>query len=280
MRFTSLLTLLAATSALSYTIKRDEIDDKLNQLNQALENNGGDMDKLSEILESNGTDINQLNQALENNGGALGGNNDLEKVADGLTDNKANSGNASNVDISSIGAMGDCLKASQEIVECLGGTSKQASQEEVCNTFNSEKCQSLLNKDFSSCGKDVGGAYDFSIATLKLGCAKDEKGNNCPQYDVLSTMSTNEELKFKDNEIQEICQSSVCTEKAIDAITQLKKSSDNVKGTFSEEGKANLDKYINDLNKCKASGSAKSDATQIKVGSALLASLALAFYLF
>jgi len=303
MRFTNLLTLLAATSALSYSVKRDGLED----LSKILEENGvsgEDIQKATNELNNlNGTDnINESNlikvpdDLTDNLNGVNSDNlpdnlngvngNDLKKVAGEIQNNlngtdqtkTLTTGNIPNLNgISNSGISEECMRLSTEYADCFGDpqNTQQTSNEEICNKSNTDKCKTLLKQDFSSvCGNELGGLFDFAISIYKLGCAKDENGKSCPQTKIFNDQDA--DISAKD--IQDICSSKACTETALDGFTQLKKS---ISATQVEKDSKELEGYIKSLNECKATEDKKSSGTvQVKVGSALLATLALAFYLF
>jgi len=240
MKFTNLLTLLAATSALALNFKRDEIEDQLGNLGQALDTQG----------------------ELEN----ITNNSDMPITIPTKVDDK-------------------CSKIVEDvIINCL----TYKTDDEKCIKFNTNECQSALKEDIGSCGDPVI-TYEASISIFKTICATDEKGNICP---FAKKLQDNSDSSFTDDDIQEICKSEACYEKALDAFNSVKQATEkmitiakkrNIDTKEGEEDIAETNKYINALNeaKCKAAHDDNSSgATQIKVGSALLASLVVVLYLF
>jgi len=242
MRFTNLLTLLAATSSLAYTIKRDDLMDSVNDSTQ---------------IDTQAT-----------------GSSDTNVIPDlnGLTP--------------------ECLEFVMKFnMVCFNGLDEGATNQETCNKYNSNECKELLKQDLNSCGAEMNVKYGAIISLLKTGCSKDEKGNNCPQLKLFDDNAV-----LTDTDIQEICKSKACTDSALEGFTELKQIATQLESD-PEVAKdiQEMDKYINALNedKCKAAavtttnnGKAtagkddSSGAIQIKVGSTLLATLALALYLF
>jgi len=258
MRFTNLLTLLAATSSLAYTIKREELMDSLNDSTQ---------------VETQVTDSPNLNGSPD-----LNGTPNLNTP--------------------------ECGKLIMSFNNCFGGVTEDTSNQEACNRYSSNECQNFLKQDINACGEEIKNTYSAITSVLKANCSKDEKGNNCPQFKLLQ----DENAVLTDTDIQEICKSKACTNSALEGFTEMKqiatilaKSDDEIAKDIPE-----LDKYINALNndKCKAATTTvsntatntttnatstgktaadeddSSDATQIRIGSTLLATLALALYLF
>jgi len=218
----------------------------------------------------------------------------------------------------------ECAEVSKAIVTCFGdGTNDNQTDEEACKRFNSKECQSVVDQDYSVCA-DVGALYDATIDLSKVVCATDEKGNFCPHS---KKIQKSPNASYTDSDIQEICKSKVCYEKALDAFTRMKKSTSNMGNLVDksdiDDSIDELDGYINALNedKCKAAAGVNvgggtaantnagatginadmnvgtpgatdtagtniddkndsSDAVHVIVESALLASLALALYFF
>lgn len=239
----------------------------------------------NELNNLNGTnDMNEINndnleKVADNLNLNLDGanNDDLQNIANNLQNGQANIP-TTGANIPTIGGnptlSEECLKLNTEYVECFGDPNSVSSNEEICNKINSDKCKSFLNQDFSVCGNELGGLFDFALSIYKLGCAKDENGKSCPQAKIFQDPNAD----FNDKDIQDICKSNVCTENAVDGFTQLKKS---ILSTKAEKDSKTFEGYLKTLNECKAVNEQKSSGTtQVKVGSALLATLALAFYLF
>jgi len=275
MRFTNLLTLLAATSALAFNFKRDEMEDQLQKLGQTLDAQGGDIEKLGQALDAQGGDIEKLGQALDPQG-------DLGNLTENLNIPTSGSSNVSD----------ECSKIMDDINNKCLADSKAVTQgdEDGCKTFNSNECQSVLKQDISSCSNENAIIIETIVGTLKTGCATDEKGVICP---FSKKIQDDPRTTFTDEDIQEICKSEACSEKASDAFNYVKKSTERLISIANNNPKINakgstenIDKYIKVLNECRPSANAAADdknssgTTQIKVGSALLASVALALYLF
>jgi len=247
MRFTNLLTLLAATSSLAYTIKRDDLMDSVNESTQ---------------IDTQATDSSNINDILNVNG----------------------SPNLNNI-------TPECVNLVKNFNICFNGFDESSANQEACNRYNSNECKDLLKQDINACGPELSITYGAILSTLKAGCGKDEKGNNCPQFKLFDDNAV-----LTDTDIQEICKSKACTDSALEGFTELKQIATQLESD-PEVAKdiQEMDKYINALNedKCKAAavtttnnGKAtagkddSSGAIQIKVGSTLLATLALALYLF
>jgi len=244
MRFTNLLTLLAASSALALKFKRD---DQLEKIGQMLESTQNDQTTA-------GSQISQ-EEMMENMYGEMFGEAFGSK---------------------------ECIELSTNMGKlCYGTTentvtkSKPKSDEESCKRFNTKECQAILD-DIVKCGD----AMNALRTSIKMVCSVDEKGNLCP-----IAKSEQEQKEFTDKDIDETCKSKKCTEEAISIIEDAKKQSDNINKMMGGEAITQndmdeLDKTLKALKDDKCKAAATSGATQIKVGSALLATLALAFYFF
>jgi len=222
----------------------------------------------------------------------------------------------------------ECAEVSKAIVTCFGdGTNVGQTDEEACNRYNTKECQSVVDQDYSVCGAEIGALYDATIDLSNVVCATDENGKFCPHS---LKIQKNPKASYTDSDIQEMCKSKLCYEKALYAFTRMKKTTASMDNVLD---KSEIDDTIDELNgyikalnedKCKAaagvvnvgggtgantntgaSGSSdtagintgttgatdasstndndnndSSGATHIIVESALLASLALALYFF
>jgi len=247
MKFTSLLTLLAATSALALNFKRDE---QLNQLGQALGTQGGQAgNKEAEAAQSFAC-LGNLTIFLDKCYG---------------------------------------VPLNEKTMENLNAASTNID----CKLINSNECQAALKALSSSkCGDQ---SFDKVTQSLDMLCAIDENGNACPFSETLRKYMENletvetEKDALTEKDLENTCKSKKCTETALNIFNEIKKTSDDDKDI------KELDKYINYLSgdQCKVDdvtieGKANSanaadtddtdDATQIKIGSALLATLALVLY--
>jgi len=254
MRFTKLLTLLAATSAFAYNLKRDEFEDEAQKLGQVFD----------------GVNTDEIENAA----------NDYASKIEDAAANAAPVDASNNAPIDTTGMGGDlaseaCVNLTTEIIKCLGNASEKKSNDEACNQFNSDECKTFLKGDFSACsGFEI---YGITLASLKLSCGKDESGNYCP---ISKVQQSGGEKELTDKDIEETCKSKSCTDDAVEGFKQFKQFTEKINGAVgSNQDISVYDNYIKSLSeeKCVA---AQSGATQIKVGSALLATLALALYLF
>jgi len=267
MRFANLLTLLAATSALAYNIKRDEFDDEAQKLGQLFDS----------------VDYNDIENAANDFAGKV---NSIPNAADampdvtgvtttGATTTGADENAAPDADGLQEIASEECSKITADIYKCIGEASKSTSDDEACNKFNSPDCQAVLKQDYSACS-DFGKLYGATLASLRLTCGKDEGGNYCP---IAKLQQSKKDIT--DGDIEETCKSKACSDQALEGFKQIKEATEAFSGLVGANAQElNVyDKYINALNeeKCVA---AHSGATQMKVGSALLATLALVLYLF
>ncbi len=208
MRFTNLLTLLAATSALALNFKRQDGTEALNELLQGTGGNEGDVVGCMEILAG--------------------------------------------------------------ITKCIP-TEEDKTLEAQCKKIKSDECQTALKSDFSKCGGEEVGKQLEVVTTFDSYCATDESGKYCSFAEKLAN---DDKGGLTDKDFEEVCKSKKCSEALLNIVSKLKDST-----TISSDDKAEAEGYIKTLNddKCK---SAHSGATQIKVGGALLATLALALYFF
>jgi len=190
----------------------------------------------------------------------------------------------------------ECQNLSKAIDKCFGDMGGNPTSEAGCDKFHTEDCQVLLKQDLNACGNNFGIDYGSVLSTLKFGCAKNESGNYCPQLRFIL------EDKLTDSELNDICKSKSCTEKALEGLGEMK--SITIELTDPETVAKELpflDKFINTLTdeKCKATYSASSTnttsnnstapnantasnadaATKIKIGSVLLTTLAIALNL-
>jgi len=249
MRFTNLLTLLAATSALALNFKRDE----------------------------------QLNQ--------------LENIL-GEAQSQQSKQSGSNMDPATAFACMGILTSFLD--KCYGVAMNEKTIENLevavknvdCKKISSDGCQSAMKElSNSKCSNED---LDSSMPYYNMVCAVDENGNPCPISESFQKYMENPEAAnsnnaLTDKEIEDTCKSSKCTETALSIMDQIMKN-----GKASD--KKEVETYINAFNsdKCKAAASTvagtvntanntdstDSGETQIKMGSALLATLALALYLF
>lgn len=253
MRFVNLLTLLAATSAFALNLKGEE---QLEQLGQVL--------------------------------GA------------------AQSEKASNKEAEAAQAFA-CLGILTSFLDkCYGIPMNDKTQENLnaatsnidCKLINTNECQAAL-KDIST-GKCGGEKLTKVTPIMNMLCATDEKGNACPFSETFQKYMKDSEAIGSDRDaltnkvLEDTCKSKKCTETAINVFSEMKKN-----GMASDEKE--MEKYINYLSEdnCKnaavtidgnantanAAGTdntadGSSGATKIKIGSILLATLALALYFF
>jgi len=199
MKFTTqLLSILAASSVLSYTVKRQETDENIESLR--------DITTPSEIPDISNFDLSQLTQI------------DLSFL--GINKNE------------------QCDNALKEYNDCLAGMNEIEDQQKdtICGTFNSEKCQNFFKNGVKSV-KGCENLEDMLLrieeflveansVSLKMQCAKDENGQYCP----LSNLSTqlikdaknkennnDEEFKQKYNEaVNNTCKSRTCIDAALE----------------------------------------------------------------
>ena len=199
----------------------------------------------------------------------------------------------------------ECITLSMNIANCVEGMDVDSTFKESCEKFQSDKCKSIFKQDLNACGEKYGVIYGSMFSILKFGCAKDENGDYCPQFNVFK----GEKDDLTDSDFQNICKSKLCTEQTkegykelMEATVQLEKFNTTTPGL--EAGM--WGKLIDDLNEnqCKNAGSVSdstptpsndtsispsgstavidddsSNASTIKVGYTLLAILALALNL-
>jgi len=248
MKFANLLTLLAATSAFALNFKRDD------QITQALAAAQGEQgDGTAELME-----VMQCLSTISNM---------MEKCYG-----------------TPVKTMEDFQKVSEQKVDC--------------KLINSNECQTVLKETSSgSCG----GTLSSITPYMNIYCITDEKGDLCPLSKLMQEVTdkvkqdpnyNQEGNLLTDKDLEETCKSKKCTEESVNAFKEMKKT--GIAST--EEDTKEMDSYIAKLgeDKCKNaavtvngnnssgnnSSGDSSGATQIKVGSALLATLALAFYFF
>jgi len=184
-----------------------------------------------------------------------------------------------------------CLSVLSNMTEKCYGTpiktyedfEKTNKMELDCKMVNSNECQTVL-KDNSS--GECGLALSSITPSMSLYCATNEKGDICPfsqamqkkvekiTVDAHSAKSIG--YSFSDKDIEETCKSKKCTEEALNLFKKMKKNG----MISSEEEYIEMDKYITALGEEKCKAAVSNGTTQIKIGSALLATFALALYFF
>jgi len=128
---------------------------------------------------------------------------------------KINPGNFTSTDNTTEEDTPECQKFKAEFDKCFPNELSNFN-DELCNKVYSSECQALLNGD--NCGKN-NITYEYRALSFKFGCAKDEKGNYCPQNKIINDESNinRDNIEFLDvTKIREICQSKACTENALD----------------------------------------------------------------
>ena len=255
MRFTNLLTLLAASSALAYNVKRDAFDDEAQKLGQLadsaspeqLDNTTNDVFNLAKA--TNATYFSEPINDVPLDDSVLGPSNGDEQ----------------------------CLKSSYAALACLRSVNNKP-KNEVCKIYESnEDCQSVAKEDLNLC-IDIIKMNVIIFDQVRAICLKDENGNFCPV-----AKSLQEEKVYDKVTINETCKSKKCTEETYNV---LKHSQESLlifasKPNYSVTLGNRTEEFLSMLKdeKCVGSSSAAS-TTPIKFGSALLATLAVAFYLF
>jgi len=178
--------------------------------------------------------VNDINIDIgENNLGNIGNN-----IPDDLTI-PVDLSDPNNLDPSSfnMGINEQCDKALEQYKECLEGNSEidVNNKDNVCNTFNSEKCQQFFNDDI----KNIQGCENLNeiasrvlnfykkgnTVSLKMQCAKDENGKYCPLANLSpKLMSIEDDNKNDDKEfktiyaeaVSETCKSRSCINAALE----------------------------------------------------------------
>jgi len=251
MKFTNLFTLLVASSALAYNVpmKRDEFQDEAQKIGQAYD----------------AANFDQIAGDLEN--GKLPTNTDTLTTGNLSTGNQAADNSQVNTDpMSSFNSLTspECMTFLQEInSKCP--VEKNDDKDKSCKIFNSEECKAAFKKDLSSCG-DINSLLGLSFNLLKMTCGVDENGKYCP----LSTALESKEEPDYDALAQETCKSKACTDNALENLPELKK----LRMGSNTVNVVKIDNLIASLKEEKCTA-AHSGASHIKVGSALLFTLAL-----
>jgi hypothetical protein len=215
MKFSNiLLTLLASTSVLSFAVKREEQAQE-KELNEKLENlkNMPETDNIPDIT-----------------------NFDLTQL--------------SNLDLSFLGIEKneECSKVLQGYSDCLIGMNEidANNKDNVCNVFNSEKCQNFFKNGVKSV-KGCENLQDLLLkieellvetnsVSLKMQCAKDESGKYCPLSNLptqfisevkSSSNSTITEQQY-DEAVKATCKSRTCIDAALEFETGANKIKDEI----------------------------------------------------
>jgi len=268
MKFTNLFTLLVASSALAYNIpmKRDEFQDEVQKIGQAYD----------------AANFDQIANDLQN--GKL--------PTDTLTGNQAADNSNDN-----------CTTLMKEIEKCVP-SNPEADVKGVCKMINNEECKAILKKDISSCnGIDL--LLHSAYFSAKIGCAVDENGKYCPL--AVAFQDNSSAVPNYDSLFEGTCKSKACTDSALESLTTLKNIVQNA-GSDDVQEIAAMEKFLASLKeeKCTAAHStatqdsaaqstvtqgsaaqnnaaqsnaaqdsaAQSGASHVKVGSALLFTLA------
>jgi len=222
---TTLLTLLASTSVLSYNIKRQITDEEIESLKS--------MPKATNAPDVSNFDLSQISSL------------DLSFL--GIEKNE------------------ECNNALKGYSECLVGIdeNKQNNKDNLCTIYNSEKCQSLYKngvKSVKGCEnlQDIllrieGLLIETNSVSLKMQCAKDENGKYCPLSDLSSQLITevnnkssnsttteaDTQKKF-DEAVNATCKSRTC----IDAALEFETGTNKIKSDI-EEFKKQIEGFIN-----------------------------------
>ncbi|OUM62502.1 hypothetical protein PIROE2DRAFT_61857 [Piromyces sp. E2] len=190
------LTILVASNTLAYSIpliKRDEIDNALNEF-----------DKTSETTEGK---INSLDG--QNNVDAMKPTGNDQSLDDNIS--------------------AECKKVIDEVENCFGRLTVE-SYDKVCDTFNSVQCQNIVNKkiaDNQACkGDDVEmyqNAIIVKIIKMNLSCGKTQDGEYCP---IAKYGKSRNDDELTDAVINETCKYKTCRETAVQSFTMYKKLND------------------------------------------------------
>ena len=114
----------------------------------------------------------------------------------------------------------ECQKFMVDFIKCF--PNNLVINEESCNKFYTNECQALLNGDKNICGSEKSIVlFEYQTLPLKFGCAKNEKGDYCPQFKLFNKDQTKSVEDLDVTEIQEICQSK-CSENALENYNQRK----------------------------------------------------------
>ncbi|ORX58416.1 hypothetical protein BCR36DRAFT_580037 [Piromyces finnis] len=173
---------------------------------------------------------------------------------------------------------------------------------EICNEYNSEKCQTVLKnplsyipncKNYSVISEvfsDI--AVSFRRTEMTVVCTFDESNNLCPVAEVFVNKTRNQNVEKR--AIRQSCRSKKCTDIMIDVLPlflEETKDAENLiitEGNVDEDIDKNVDEWIDYLksDECtdqynKNSQNARSSASTLKgIGSTLLVTISLIFTLF
>jgi len=325
--------LLTASTAFSYTLERRSDapiqPNNFNQENQQdiekkLDEFNGELDKIKDEMPDNlpipnldsmgkpstgpelgSGNINSSNNGMPNNTDLGSGN--IDKSTNGAPNNEIlpDSGNIfGNTNNSMFSGQGtdaftpECIKVITEYASCLPeDVQKMTSQnyDEICNTYNSEKCVNLFKKKLSENEACKTGTAEFeaqlimSAGLMDLSCAKD--GNKyCP----ISELSK-QDKDITQEALDQTCKSKVCLEKAIsgiEATKQLLGVASNVQNALTDafsnmqkrqasnadEALKMFDGYLTQLKAEKCQAQATSGAIPLKIGNLFILTLGLFLY--
>jgi len=119
------------------------------------------------------------------------------------------------------GISSECLneiQTSKDYLECYGPKITMSNHKEICNAFDSEKCQKILNDPYIAlpkCKEDqffaenvlTPIAIKLNIHTAQLVCSYDSNGNLCPAAEtVINGLTINEQV------IDNTCKSKKCSD--------------------------------------------------------------------
>lgn len=141
-----------------------------------------------------------------------------------------------------------CENGLENFTECLYGSNKFTSKniDKICNTFNSEKCQSFFKnpmnsvpacktipKEFQNNYKSL---FDISKFSMNFFCQKDESNQICPM--VKLELSGNKSEKKIMKSVKETCKYTECTETALNLYTTLNKAINYEEDILNEDSEA------------------------------------------
>ncbi|ORX75385.1 hypothetical protein BCR32DRAFT_329831 [Anaeromyces robustus] len=252
MKFSTILvSLIAASSALSYSIeRRDKMEDKIGTPAGNSNTNGEDGDAGPTTHVTSNTGNTELDgQVLETSTDTDDKVQDNGKVQDTNvnTDNQdqKTSGNSDNQALASFNINTECKKIIDEYNACLPSGIIQEKFEEKCNIYNSEKCVKLLgkkiieNSECKSVDKKFQDIVDMSVSMIDFYCARDGD-KYCP---INSLFNNKQKLSIDDpaynTAIEETCKSQKCKETAINGLNFIVSNGDSVNTI--------LNKYVNKL---------------------------------
>jgi len=136
---------------------------------------------------------------------------------------------------------------------------KDLSSKDICDNYYTDECQALLIQNKNICdGIKYKLLHEYNVLIMKFACAKNEKGDFCPQYQFFIGNDLNRNIT--DVQIQEVCKSKICTENSLEFFNNYKNffiNAINSNPTTKHEILVFIDKALNILNgdNCKVNTS-------------------------